>query len=105
MSAASSAASRQRLLTTRNICAGLSNGRGTHRCLISQVYNRRAESTKYVHVSVQNSPLAGPVVAAAVVIDRQRFRGELRRVLDDSKVLSRELRESCYGALLACARS
>jgi ribonuclease HII len=49
-------------------------------------------------------PLAGPVVAAAVVIDRRRFRGELRRALDDSKVLSRELRESCYDALLAFAR-
>jgi ribonuclease HII len=44
-------------------------------------------------------PLAGPVVAAAVIIDRRRFRGELRRVLDDSKALSRELRESCYAAL------
>src|SRR3989440_1422010 len=49
-------------------------------------------------------PLAGPVVAAAVIIDRRRFRGELRRALDDSKVLSRELRESCYAALLQCAR-
>jgi ribonuclease HII len=48
-------------------------------------------------------PLAGPVVAAAVIIDRRRFRGELRGVLDDSKALSRELRESCYRALLACA--
>jgi len=50
-------------------------------------------------------PLAGPVVAAAVVIDRRRFRGELRRVLDDSKMLSRELRESCYRALFHCARA
>jgi ribonuclease HII len=50
-------------------------------------------------------PLAGPVVAAAVVIDRRRFRGELRRALDDSKMLSRELRESCYRALLHCARA
>ncbi|MGD9615948.1 MAG: ribonuclease HII [Alphaproteobacteria bacterium] len=49
-------------------------------------------------------PLAGPVVAAAVVIDRRRFRGELRRVLDDSKVLSRELRERCYDGLRAGAR-
>src|SRR5260370_13371185 len=49
-------------------------------------------------------PLAGPVVAAAVVIDRRRFRGELRGALDDSKVLSRELCESCYGALFAYAR-
>ncbi|HLY45386.1 MAG TPA: ribonuclease HII [Stellaceae bacterium] len=50
-------------------------------------------------------PLAGPVVAAAVVIDRRRFRGEVRRVLDDSKALSRELREECYRALCAGVRS
>jgi ribonuclease HII len=49
-------------------------------------------------------PLAGPVLAAAVIIDRRRLRGELRRVLDDSKALTRELRESCYLALLGCAR-
>jgi len=49
-------------------------------------------------------PLAGPVVAAAVIIDRRRLRGELRRVLDDSKALSRELRERCYRALPGCAR-
>jgi ribonuclease HII len=49
-------------------------------------------------------PLAGPVVAAAVIIDRRRFRGELRGALDDSKALSREVRESCYGALFAGAR-
>ena len=50
-------------------------------------------------------PLAGPVVAAAVIIDRRRFRGELRRVLDDSKALSRELREHCYDGLCAGVRS
>jgi ribonuclease HII len=50
-------------------------------------------------------PLAGPVVAAAVIIDRRRFRGELRQVLDDSKALSRELRESCHAALCRCAKS
>ncbi|HEV8678760.1 MAG TPA: ribonuclease HII [Stellaceae bacterium] len=48
-------------------------------------------------------PLAGPVVAAAVIIDRRRLRGVLRRELDDSKALSRELRESCYAALCAGA--
>jgi ribonuclease HII len=48
-------------------------------------------------------PLAGPVVAGAVIIDRRRFRGELRRVLDDSKALPRELRESCYHGLLTAA--
>ena len=50
-------------------------------------------------------PLAGPVVAAAVVIDRRRFRGELRRVLDDSKALPREVRETCYRALCDGVRS
>ncbi len=50
-------------------------------------------------------PLAGPVVAAAVIIDRRRFRGELRQVLDDSKALSRELRERCYDGLRAGVRS
>jgi ribonuclease HII len=49
-------------------------------------------------------PLAGPVVAAAVILDRQRFRGELRRTLDDSKALPRERRERCYAGLLRCAR-
>src|ERR1700758_2599104 len=49
-------------------------------------------------------PLAGPVVAAAVVIDRSRFRGELRRTLDDSKALSAELREACYRGLVAGVR-
>ena len=49
-------------------------------------------------------PLAGPVVAAAVILDRRRFRGLLRRELDDSKVLTRETREVCYSALFACAR-
>jgi ribonuclease HII len=50
-------------------------------------------------------PLAGPVVAAAVIIDRWRFSGELRHALDDSKALSRDQRESCYRALWAAASS
>ena len=50
-------------------------------------------------------PLAGPVVAAAVIIDRRRFRGELRRVLDDFKALSRMLREYCFDGLRAGVRS
>lgn len=49
-------------------------------------------------------PLAGPVVAAAVVIDRRRLRGELRYALDDSKVLGRAVRESCCRALYAAMR-
>ena len=45
-------------------------------------------------------PLAGPVVAAAVILDRRRFRGMLHRELDDSKALTREAREACFAALL-----
>jgi ribonuclease HII len=49
-------------------------------------------------------PLAGPVVAAAVILDRACFSAELRERLDDSKVLARDVREGCYAALLSCAR-
>jgi len=49
-------------------------------------------------------PLAGPVVAAAVIIDRACFSAELRDTLDDSKLLRRAAREACYRALLTCAR-
>src|ERR1700741_4140906 len=53
---------------------------------------------------VGRGPLAGPVVAAAVIIDRGRFPAELHENLDDSKLLRRELREECQRMLLACAR-
>ena len=49
-------------------------------------------------------PLAGPVVAAAVIIDRACFTGELAAILDDSKLLTRDVREACYRALWSCAR-
>lgn len=48
-------------------------------------------------------PLAGPVVAAAVVLDPRRFPKSLRDGLDDSKVLSIDEREACYRALQRCA--
>jgi ribonuclease HII len=47
-------------------------------------------------------PLAGPVVAAAVVLDARRFPKTLRKELDDSKLLSAEQREACYRALRSC---
>ena len=47
-------------------------------------------------------PLAGPVVAAAVVLDPRRFPKTLRDRLDDSKVLTIEEREACYRALRRC---
>ena len=46
------------------------------------------------------APLAGPVVAAAVVLDRARFP----RGLDDSKVVPVKERESLYARLQAQAR-
>jgi ribonuclease HII len=48
-------------------------------------------------------PLAGPVVAAAVVLDPRHFPKTLRDGLDDSKVLTIEQRETCYRALRRCA--
>jgi ribonuclease HII len=49
-------------------------------------------------------PLAGPVVAAAVILDRVRFPRHLKERLDDSKALTIAVREACYRALLRCAR-
>ena len=46
------------------------------------------------------APLAGPVVAAAVVLDRDRFP----RGIDDSKKLDLETREAIFGRLQKVAR-
>ena len=46
------------------------------------------------------APLAGPVVAAAVVLDREKFP----RGIDDSKKLPIEAREALYGRLHKVAR-
>ncbi|MEO6581107.1 MAG: ribonuclease HII [Sphingomicrobium sp.] len=45
------------------------------------------------------APLAGPVVAAAVILDRNRFP----RGIDDSKKLDLETREAIYGRLVKVA--
>jgi ribonuclease HII len=47
-------------------------------------------------------PLAGPVVAAAVILQPRRFPKLLRDELDDSKVLTRQQREACYRVLWRC---
>jgi len=46
------------------------------------------------------APLAGPVVAAAVVLDREKFP----RGIDDSKKLDLDRREAIYGRLQKVAR-
>jgi ribonuclease HII len=47
-------------------------------------------------------PLAGPVVAAAVILDRRRIPKALRYVLDDSKKLLPEEREEFATLLFGC---
>jgi ribonuclease HII len=45
-------------------------------------------------------PLAGPVYAAAAVIDRTRATRKLLKLIDDSKKLSHEQREEAYEAMI-----
>ena len=47
-------------------------------------------------------PLAGPVVAAAVILDYKNAPKELRQGLDDSKKLSASRREELYAILVGC---
>ncbi len=46
-------------------------------------------------------PLAGPVYAAAAIIDRARAARKLLRMIDDSKKLTLEQREEAYEAMVA----
>lgn len=46
-------------------------------------------------------PLAGPVVAAIAVIDRTVAKRRLLRLIDDSKKLEEEARETAYDAMVA----
>jgi len=46
-------------------------------------------------------PLAGPVYAAAAIIDRARATRKLLRLIDDSKKLTHERREEAYEAMIA----
>jgi ribonuclease HII len=52
---------------------------------------------------VGRGPLAGPVVAAAVVLDLAHMPRALRRAIDDSKVLSADSREECCREIRRCA--
>jgi ribonuclease HII len=49
-------------------------------------------------------PLAGPVVAAAVILDRRRLAPEILAGIDDSKKLSKPAREAMFDILIGCAR-
>jgi len=48
------------------------------------------------------APLAGPVVAAAVILDQRKLPRALRDGLDDSKKISFDKREELYGILMSC---
>ena len=50
---------------------------------------------------VGRGPLAGPVVAAAAIIDRARAPASLLKLIDDSKKLSEARRETAYEAMIA----
>lgn len=52
---------------------------------------------------VGRGPLAGPVVAAAVVLDLAHMPRALRRGIDDSKALSAEARDEYCQAIRRCA--
>jgi ribonuclease HII len=52
---------------------------------------------------VGRGPLAGPVIAAAIVLDLDHMPRALRRSIDDSKVLPAEAREQCARELRRCA--
>jgi len=52
---------------------------------------------------VGRGPLAGPVVAAAVILDRATMPRSLRKEIDDSKKLTPEAREEYAVALRSCA--
>jgi ribonuclease HII len=62
-------------------------------------YERRHEGLVCGIDEVGRGPLAGPVFAAAVVLDRQKLPRSLRRNIDDSKKLDREAREEYATAL------
>lgn len=48
------------------------------------------------------APLAGPVVASAVILDQKKLPRVLRAGLDDSKKVPIERREEFYGILMSC---
>ncbi len=53
---------------------------------------------------VGRGPLAGPVVAAAVILDTGRLPARLLEKLDDSKALSAKLRRELEAILVDCAQ-
>lgn len=48
------------------------------------------------------APLAGPVVASAVILDQKKLPKALRDGLNDSKQVPLEKREELYGILMSC---
>jgi len=80
-------------------------GRGARTCSFKHERRIQRERPGAVIVGVDEAgrgPLAGPVVAAAVVLPLTKLRRELRDGLDDSKKLTAERREELYVLLVGC---
>ena len=65
-------------------------------------YELRCERARVAGIDeAGRGPLAGPVVAAVAVIDRDAAKRRLLRLIDDSKKLALEDREAAYEAMVA----
>ncbi len=67
------------------------------------VLERRCEGIVCGIDEAGRGPLAGPVVAAAVILDRKTLPRKLRAELDDSKKLTREERDEYAVMIRRCA--
>jgi len=77
---------------------GESAGAGYKRAMPDFSHERRIGGVIAGVDEVGRGPLAGPVVAAAVILPRRLPRG-LGKLLDDSKRLTAEQRETAFAAL------
>jgi ribonuclease HII len=64
-------------------------------------YEMKIEGTVAGIDEAGRGPLAGPVVAAAAVIDRSAAKRKLLKLINDSKKLVEEDREAAYAAMVA----
>ncbi len=86
---------------------GLASGRYHARAMPTFMFERAALKRRPGALiagidEVGCAPLAGPVVAAAVILDQKKLPRELRKSLDDSKKVPRARREELYALLHAC---
>src|SRR5271169_7264113 len=93
--------------TVRQTLSLLGSARAWHKPLVGGAMpnfaiERRCEGIVCGVDEAGRGPLAGPVVAAAVILDPRRFPRSLHQRLDDSKVLTAGERDACWRALGRC---